>query len=160
MHVERLLLSLTGQAVDEAAARLAADLVRPNHGQVYALYVIQVPWQYPVDAEIPEATDRGGQTLEQVESLLKSLKQNVTAAFVQARDMGPAIVNEAIEREADLVLLGMPYKQRHGVFSMGEAIPYILRSAPCPVLVLREPIPARLLATPPGQATARREARP
>ena len=71
-----------------------------------------------------------------------------------------AIVNEAIEREADLVLLGMPYKRRHGVFSMGEAIPYILRSAPCPVLVLREPIPARLLAAGPGQPTARRETGP
>ena len=160
MHVERLLLPLTGHAVDEEAARLAGDLVRPHHGQVYALYVIQVPWQYPVDAEIREATDRGGQALERVEDLLKSLKQNVTAEFVQARDMGPAIVNEAIERDVDLVLLGMPYKRRHGVFSMGEAIPYILKSAPCPVLVLREPLPARLLANGTGQATARREARP
>ena len=74
--------------------------------------------------------------------------------------MGPAIVNEAVEREADLVLLGMPYKRRHGVFSMGEAVPYILRSAPCPVLVLREPVPAQLLSAIPGKGTAPRGAQP
>jgi nucleotide-binding universal stress UspA family protein len=156
MHIERLLLPLTGHDVDEAAALLAGDLVRPNHGQVFALYVIQVPWEYPVDAEIPEATERGGQALERVEGILKSLKQHVTAEFIQARDTGPAIVNEAIERQADLVLLGMPYKRRHGVFSMGEAVPYVLRSAPCPVLILREPLPDQPLLNGAG----RREPRP
>ena len=145
MQVERLLLPLTGRPVDEEAARMASDLVHRSRGRVYALYVIEVPWQHPVDAELPDATERGGETLDRVEQLLKSLKCDVVAEVLQTRDRGPAIVNEAMERDADLILMGMPYRRRHGVFSMGEAIPYILKSAPCPVLVLREPVPSHLI---------------
>ncbi len=124
---------------------MASDLVHRTRGRVYALYVIEVPWQYPVDAELPDATERGGQALDRVEQLLKSLKCDVVAEVLQTRDRGPAIVNEAMERDADLILMGMPYRRRHGVFSMGEAIPYILRSALCPVLVLREPVPSHVI---------------
>ena len=141
MHVERLLLPLTGHGVDDDAAALAGDLVRAVHGRVYALYVIDVPQQFPVDAELPEETARAEEVLRRVEESLHARKCEVTAEFLQARDIGPAVVTEAVEREVDLILLGMPYRRRHGLFSMGDAVPYILRSAPCPVLVLREPIP-------------------
>jgi len=48
------------------------------------------------------------------------------------------VIKEAQERAIDLVLLGMPYRRRHGRFSLGDVVPYILEHAPCPVLVLRE----------------------
>ena len=84
---------------------MASDLVHRSRGRVYALYVIEVPWQHPVDAELPDATERGGETLDRVERLLKSLKCDVVAEVLQTRDRGPAIVNEAMERDADLILV-------------------------------------------------------
>jgi len=45
-----------------------------------------------------------------------------------------------MEREVDLVLMGVTYKKRFGVFSLGRVIPYVLEEAPCRVLLCREPM--------------------
>ena len=146
MQINRLLLPLKGEQVDEEAVWLAGTLVKPTGGRVYALYVIEVPRDHPVDADLPAETSRGEAVLHQVEEHLKELKCEVTAEILQARDVGPAVIRESLERQADLVLVGMSYRRRHGVFSMGHAIPYILENASCPVLVLREPMTVEPLA--------------
>ena len=45
------------------------------------------------------------------------------------------------ERDADLLVLGLPYRKRFGGdFAIGRTIPYVLKNAPCAVWVVREPI--------------------
>ena len=138
VDVSRLLLPIKGQPVDVESIRLAASLVRHNQGHVYALYVIKVPREYPIDADFPDEIQKGEAVLGDVEKQFRSLKCEVTAEFLQAREVGPAVIKESQERGIDLVLLGMPYRRRHGRFSLGDVVPYILEHAPCPVLVLRE----------------------
>ena len=60
--------------------------------------------------------------------------------ILQARETGPAIVDEAIERGVDVIIMGLKYEKRFGDFDMGTVVPYILRNAPCRVLVWREQI--------------------
>ena len=61
--------------------------------------------------------------------------------LLQARDVGAAIVDETIERGADLLVVGLPYRKRFGgEFAIGRTIPYILQNAPCAVWVVRDPI--------------------
>ena len=56
--------------------------------------------------------------------------------------MGAALVDEATERDADLLVLGLPYRKRFGGdFAIGQTIPYCLKNARCTVWVVREPIP-------------------
>ena len=138
MQVSRLLLPLKGEEVDQEVMQLAADLVRPSQGHIYALYVIRAPRSQPVDADFPIEVARGEAVLDSVEKRLRELKCAVTAEFLQAREIGPAVIREAQERDVDLVLLGMPYRRRYGLFSLGRTVPYVLEHAPCPVLVLRE----------------------
>ena len=140
MQVSRLLLPLKGEEVDQEVMRLAADLVRPSEGHIYALYVIKAPRSQPVDADLPVEMARGEAVLDGVEKRLRELKCTVTAEFLQAREVGPAVIREAQERDVDLVLLGMPYRRRHGFFSLGRTVPYVLENAPCPVIVVREPM--------------------
>ncbi len=62
--------------------------------------------------------------------------------LLQARDVGAALVDEATERGADLLVVGLPYRQRFGGdFAIGRTVPYILQNAPCAVWVVRDPIP-------------------
>jgi nucleotide-binding universal stress UspA family protein len=62
--------------------------------------------------------------------------------LLQARNVGAALVDEATERRADLLVLGLPYRKRFGGdFAIGRTIPYVLKNAPCAVWVIREPIP-------------------
>jgi nucleotide-binding universal stress UspA family protein len=64
------------------------------------------------------------------------------SVLLQARDVGAALVDEAVEREADVLVVGLAYRTKFGGdFAMGRTIPYILKNAPCAVWVVREPIP-------------------
>ena len=58
--------------------------------------------------------------------------------LVQARDTGPALVDEAVEWGAELIVMGLPYKRRFSEFSLGKTVPYVLKNANCRVLLFRE----------------------
>ena len=63
------------------------------------------------------------------------------APGIVAGSLCAALVDEAISLDADLMLLGLPYRTRlGGDFAIGRTIPYILQNAPSAVWVLRDPI--------------------
>ena len=79
--------------------------------------------------------------LDAAEGIVEALHGKMEAVLVQARDVGAAIVDEAASREADLLILGLPYRTRFGGdFAIGRAVPYALKNAPCMVWVVREPM--------------------
>jgi len=51
--------------------------------------------------------------------------------------VGPAIVDEAVERGVNIIIMGIAYKQRFGQFSLGNVAPYVLKNSPCPVMLLQ-----------------------
>ena len=141
MQLNKVLLPVKGHPIEQEILHLACDLVRPNHGSVIAVYVIEVPREYPVDAELTEETAIGEQVLRRVETYLGELKCPVVAELVQSRDVGPAVVQEALSRNVDAILMGLSYRLRHGSFTLGQTAPYILENAVCPVIISRAKIP-------------------
>ena len=138
--MKRVLVAVTGDATDGEAMKLACATARESRGKVFVVYVIQVPMHLPLDAEISPETTKGEEVLQNMERLGKEYRCEVEAEIVQARAAGPGVVQEATERQVELIVLGMPYSKRYGVFSMGNVVPYILENAHCPVLVWREEI--------------------
>ena len=63
----------------------------------------------------------------------------VEGDLLQARDAGHAIVDEAIERQADAIVLGVPFRRPFGEFEMGKVPAHVLRTAQCEVILLRMP---------------------
>ena len=57
-------------------------------------------------------------------------------------------MEEAIEREVNTILLGINYEKPFGEFSLGDTLPYVLKYAPCSVLIYREPIPTKETSIP------------
>lgn len=141
MHIKRLLLPIKGQRVDHDTLRFASNLVRHDHGSICLLYVVEVPREYPVDAELPAEASKCENILRNAEDFLKSQKVKVETEMLQARDAGPAIVREAQERAVDAVVLGLTYKRRHDSLTLGGVAPYIIEHSLCPVLVYREAKP-------------------
>jgi nucleotide-binding universal stress UspA family protein len=47
------------------------------------------------------------------------------------------VVDEARERSADLIVIGLTYKKRFGEFDLGKTTPYVLKNAHCRVWVCR-----------------------
>jgi nucleotide-binding universal stress UspA family protein len=137
--LSRILVPVKGHPTDQEAIALACRLARPSNGHVYAIYVIEVHRTLPLDAEIGPEIEKGERVLEAIERVAKENDYRVETELLQGREVGPALVDEAIERNIDLIILGVPYKRRFGEFDLGKTIPFVLKNSPSRVWVLREP---------------------
>jgi len=87
---------------------------------------------------LDDVVERGEKILDEVEQLAAQFQLAVETELVQARDTGPALVDEAVEWGADLIVMGLPYKRRFGEFNLGKTVPYVLKNANCRVMLFRE----------------------
>ena len=137
LRLKEILVPVDGSAASLDALALACMLAKRNKGRIYAVYVVEVARTLPLDAELrPEAT-HGEEILAQAERVADSLDSKVAGELLQARDAGHAIVDEAIERAVDGIVLGISYKHPLGEPQMGRTAQYILRNAPCQVILCR-----------------------
>ena len=135
--MKRVLLPVHGYDSDEDSLHLACKLAKQSKGKVYVLYVIEVARRLPLDADITHESTRGEEVLQRMEKLGKEQQVRIEAEILQARDAGPVVVQEAVDREVDAIVIGIPYKRRYGLFNLGNIIPFILKHAPCPVILWR-----------------------
>jgi hypothetical protein len=57
---------------------------------------------------------------------------------VQARAAGPAIVDDAYESAADVIVMGLRSQKRFGgQWDAGRTVPYVMRNTTAPVWCLR-----------------------
>ena len=155
----RAILALAGGPTDDRIVSLAAELGRAAHAELIGVHVVEVGWSMPLDADLAARSDVAQHLLDHAELTAEGLKAKLEPVLLQAREVGAALVDEATEREADLLLVGLPYRKRFGGdFAMGRTIPYVLKHAPCEVWVVREPIPAEPTAAPVA-SVGRREGR-
>ena len=104
------------------------------------MHVIEVDRSLPLTAEIESAEKQGDEILAQAEQVSREQDYNVEGAILHAREASPAIVDEAIERGADLIIMGTDYQQPFGEFQLGNVVQYVLKSAPCEVWVCRHQV--------------------
>lgn len=138
MEISKALVAVKGERVDEEAIRLACTMARRRKGKVFVVYVIEVKRVLPLDAEIEPEIEKAEQVLKRAERIADEVDYEVETELLQAREVGPAIVDEAVERGVDTIFMGMAYKKRFGEFDLGSVIPYVLKNAPCRVLLWRE----------------------
>jgi nucleotide-binding universal stress UspA family protein len=152
----RAILALAGGANDDRIVRLAAELGKPHHAELIGVHVVEVGFSMPLDADIAARSDAAQKILDHAEGAAETLKSNLESVLLQAREVGAALVDEASERDADLLVVGLPYRKRFGGdFAIGRTIPYVLKHAPCEVWVIREPIPADPALIPVTAGSAR-----
>jgi len=138
---ERVVVPVAGTEIDERVLAILPDLVSKDSGDVTFLYVVEVPQSMPLDAELPREIDRGEMALRLAESAAKralpARSTQVTTELLQARAIGPAIVDEAIERSADAIVMTAAIHRKHGRPMLGETMQHVLLHAPCEVVVIR-----------------------
>ena len=140
MVFQRILVPVVGTKADEEAIKLGCRLARKNKAKIWAVCVIAIKRTLPLDAEIEPEIRKAEDILDHMESIAEESDYETETDLLQARDAGPAIIDEAVERGVDLILMGVAYKRRFGQFSLGSVVPYILRNAPCHVILYHQPI--------------------
>ena len=137
----RAIIALNGGTSDARIVRLVAAQAARSKAELIAVHVVEIDWTLPLDADIAGRSEEVQQVLDSAEAIAESFKLTLEPVLLQARDVGAAIVDEATERDVDLLVLGLPYRMRFGgEFAIGRTIPYVLQNAPCAVWVVRAPM--------------------
>ena len=134
------MVPVDGSHASLQAVALACDIARKNKGRVSVVHVIEVKRTMPLDAELKTEAAAGEKVLSQAARVAREQDFDVDSEILQAREASHAIVDEAIERGVDLIILGMEYQRPFGDFQLGRVIQHVMRSAPCEVWVCRHPV--------------------
>lgn len=139
MKVNKLLVPVSGSSADRQALELACSSAKRNKAKVYAIYVIRVKRTLPLDAEMQSEVQKGEEVLDAAERIVAEADYSVETEILQAREVGPAIVDDAAERAIDVIVMGVPYKKEFGEYTLGKTTMHVLKHAPCWVWICREP---------------------
>jgi nucleotide-binding universal stress UspA family protein len=138
MQLRRIIVPLGGTAADPDVIKIAAMLAKANKAQVTAIHVIEVRWNLALDAVLDAETERGEILLDEAAKIAQQAGLSIETELLQAREAAAAIIDTAREREADLILLGMPYRKRLGRVYVGRTVESVYIGAPCAVLAYRQ----------------------
>jgi nucleotide-binding universal stress UspA family protein len=137
----RLVVPVAGTEMDDRVLGMLPNLLSSEGSTITFLFVVEVPQSMPLDAELPTDIDLGERALRHAElaarQALPSRNTTIVTELLQARAVGPAIVDEAIERDAEAIVMTAAIHRRHGRPTLGETTDHVLLTAPCEVVVIR-----------------------
>lgn len=140
MESKKILVPLRdNSSANTEAVRIACGLAKESGAEVHLVYVIEVERSRSLDDPLDSDMEKAEDVLENGENVASSMGCEVVKDFWQARELGPAIVDEA-KKGVDLIVMGVEYEKRLGVFDPGKAVHIVFRESPCSVLLLRSPI--------------------
>jgi basic amino acid/polyamine antiporter, APA family len=132
---DQLLVPVRDSRVSEEMMVLACQLATERNASIDALYVIEVPLNLPIDASLRDERERARQVLEQAGHAADQFKVKLTPIVVTARSAGRAIVEEAIARRSEVIVLGSQGKRRIADKVFGRTIDYVLDHLPCEAII-------------------------
>jgi APA family basic amino acid/polyamine antiporter len=135
----RILVPMKLGDIGEEMIATAVKLAEERNASVEALHVIRVPLELPLDAELIEEEERAEASLAEAKLLGADHGVNVQGRTVRARSIGQAIVQEAQERGADLIVLGSAPRWRRQSRFFSPTVDYVLKKAPSEVLIVAFP---------------------
>ena len=140
MEFHKILVPVMGTEADEEAVKLACRLIKKrNKSKIWAVYVITIKRTLPLDAEMESEIKKAEGILDHMEMTAEEEGREIDTDILQAREASLAIVDEAVERGVDLIVMGVTYGTRFGQFSLGSVVPYVLKNAPCRVILDHQP---------------------
>jgi basic amino acid/polyamine antiporter, APA family len=123
-----------GRASEEAidvACRLAAD----RGASLAAVSAVVVPLELPLDSRLEEEEQRAYEALDAAAAIAELYGVTATERLIRARHAGRAIVDEAVRRHSEIIVMGAPRADRgRGVFS--DTVDFVLKHAPTRVMVV------------------------
>ncbi|MBI3968404.1 MAG: universal stress protein [Chloroflexi bacterium] len=139
-QIRTVLVPVNGTNTDAEAVQFACSVARRRKAKVFAIYVIEVKRSLPLDAEITTELERGEQVLAYAEKMAHVADYEIETELLQAREVGAAIVEDAADRQVDVIVMGLQYKLRFGEYHLGNTVPYVMKNAHCRVWIVREAI--------------------
>jgi basic amino acid/polyamine antiporter, APA family len=135
LEYRRLLVPvLSGQGSGEALD-VACGLAAERGAIVSAVAVLEVPLELPLSASFEELEQRAHRELADARATGDAYGVTVLERLVRARSAGEAIVREAEQRSAELIVIATPPRPAGAKLALGRTVDYVLRHAPCRVML-------------------------
>ena len=134
-----ILVPLKLGPIGEEMVATAVKLAQESGASVWALHVIRVPMDRPIDDEIVDEEENATAALSEAQMLGADHGVEVKGKTVRARSIGEAIVSQANELGVDLIVVGSAPKWRRQSRFFSPTVEYVLKKAPCEVLVVAFP---------------------
>ena len=120
------------------SSHMMALAVRLAHGQksaLHAVYVIEVPYTLPPDAEMAQEERSALDALGAAETLALNSDVTLRTETIKARSTKQAILDIAKRDKADLIILGSYREGKYSGAPLGHMIEEIATDAKCDVLI-------------------------
>ena len=138
-HFKRILVPMKLGVIGEEMLATAVKLASEHGAEVHALHVIRVPLELPLDAPLVDHDERAEASIAEAKLLGSDFGVVVEGTTVRARAIGHAIVAQAVEIGADLIVLGSAPRWRRQSRFFSPTVDFVLRRAPCEVLIVAFP---------------------
>jgi nucleotide-binding universal stress UspA family protein len=138
-HFTSILVPMKLGPIGEEMVATAVKLAQESGARVEALYVLRVPLDLPLDADLPDQEERAAASLAEARLLGSDHGVDVTVETVRARSLGDAILREAKLRGSDLIVMGSSPRWRRVSRFFSPTVEYVLKKAPCEVLIVAFP---------------------
>jgi nucleotide-binding universal stress UspA family protein len=139
LEYRRLLVPVIPGQPSDAAMDLACRLASERGARIVALSVVEVPLDRTLSAaQLPNDERTANRELDEAVAIGESYGVRVVSRLERAHAPGPAIVGEAEARNSEIIVLGSPRRTltaAHSAAVFGLTVDYILKHAPCRVLV-------------------------
>ena len=135
----RVLVPMKLGPIGEEMVATAVALAKEREARVDALFVIVVPLDQELDAPLYELEEQAAASLAEAVLLGEENGVRVEPVTVRARSLGRAITDQAAALGSDLIVVGSSPRWRRQSAFFSPTVDYLLRSAPCEVLVVAFP---------------------
>ncbi|HLM35126.1 MAG TPA: universal stress protein [Gaiellaceae bacterium] len=138
-RLRRILVPLKLGVIGEEMLATAVKLASEHDATVEALHVVRVPLELPLDAELFDHDERAEAALAEARLLGAEHGVTVEGTTIRHRAIGEAIIQRARETGADLIVVGSAPRWRRQSRFFSPTVDYVLRKAPCEVLIVAFP---------------------
>jgi len=134
---------------------LAARMAKRQQATVVAIYVIEVPYTLPIEADLPQAERRALASLNAAEEVARKAGVDIETRMIRDRQTGTAILRAAQEESASLIVMGTYREHGYAGAPLAKAIEFVTTHTTTDVLIGVSSIDAKsILSVAPADMVA------
>ena len=114
-------------------------IAQERNASVVVVNVIEVPLEQSLDDPLEQEESLAAETLAEAQALADENDVPMRGYSVRTRSIGAAVVEQAREVGADLIVIGSGARWRRHSRFFSPTVEYVLRKAPCEVMIVSFP---------------------
>jgi APA family basic amino acid/polyamine antiporter len=119
----------------EEAMDFAARLASERGASIASVSVVEIPLELPLDSRLDAEEEAADEALDRAAAIGELYGVDVTSRLVRARSAGRAIVDEAVRRGSEIIVMGAPRRARPRQTVFSDTVDFVLKNAPVRVMV-------------------------